>query len=66
MKTGLKKVLVVAIVLVAIFYGIQLCFWLLNMASSFANVLGFVGLVGMATIAYYEGRDIIEDFLNNK
>lgn len=61
MKSGIKNVLLIAIIAVLIFYGLQGCFWLLNKASSVANVLGFVGMAVLLTFTFYEVKEIINN-----
>ena len=61
MKNGIKNVLLIAIIAVVIFYGLQGCFWLLNKQSSVANVLGFFGMAGLLTFAFYEVKQIIKE-----
>ena len=61
MKSGIKNVLLIAIIAVLIFYGLQGCFWLLNKASSVANVLGFVGMAVLLTFTFYEVKQIINN-----
>ena len=61
MKSGIKNVLLIAIIAVLIFYGLQGCFWLLNKASSVANVLGFVGMAVLITFTFYEVKEIINN-----
>ena len=61
MKSGIKNVLLIAIIAVLIFYGLQGCFWLLNKASSVANVLGFVGMALLLTFTFYEVKQIINN-----
>ena len=61
MKSGIKNVLLIAVIAVLVFYGLQGCFWLLNKASSVANVLGFLGLAGLLTFTFYEVKEIINN-----
>ena len=61
MKNGIKNVLLIAIIAVIIFYGLQGCFFLLNKASSVANVLGFLGMAGLLTFTFYEVKQIIKE-----
>ena len=61
MKNGIKNVLLIAVIAVVIFYGLQGCFWLLNKQSSVANVLGFLGMAGLVTFTFYEVKEIIKD-----
>ena len=61
MKNGIKNVLILALIVVLIFYGLQGCFWLLNKQSSVANVLGFLGMAGLLTFTFYEVKEIINN-----
>jgi len=61
MKNGIKNVLLIAVIAVIIFYGLQGCFFLLNKQSSVANVLGFLGMAGLLTFTFYEVKEIIKD-----
>ena len=61
MKSGIKNVLLIAVIAVLIFYGLQGCFSLLNKASSVANVLGFLGMAGLLTFTFYEVKEIINN-----
>jgi arginine exporter protein ArgO len=60
MKNGIINALIVAFVVVLVFYGIRGCFFLMNQASSLANVLGFIGIVGIITFSFYEIKEIIK------
>jgi len=66
MGKGIKTVLLIALIAVVIFYGLQGCFWLLNKQSSVANVLGFLGMAGLLTFTFYEVKEIINELTNNK
>ena len=61
MKNGIKNVLLIALIAVVIFYGLQGCFWLLNKQSSVANVLGFLGMASLLTFTFYEVKEIINN-----
>ena len=61
MKNGIKNVLLIALIAVLVFYGLQGCFWLLNKASSVANVLVFIGLESLLTFTFYEVKEIINN-----
>jgi len=61
MKNGIKNVLLIAVIAVIIFYGLQGCFFLLNKQSSIANVLGFLGMAGLLTFTFYEVKEIINN-----
>lgn len=61
MKNGIKNVLILSLIAVLVFYGLQGCFWLLNKASSVANVLGFVGMAVLLTFTFYEVKQIINN-----
>ena len=61
MKNGIKNVLLIAVIAVVIFYGLQGCFWLLNKQSSVANILGFLGMAGLLTFTFYEVKQIIKE-----
>jgi len=63
MKKGLTNVMIIALIAVMVFYGLQGCFWLLNQASSLANVLGFLGIVGIITFSFYEVKQIIKQLI---
>ena len=61
MGKGIKTVLLIALIAVVIFYGLQGCFWLLNKQSSVANVLGFLGMAGLLTFTFYEVKQIVKE-----
>ena len=63
MKKGLTNVIIIALIAVMVFYGLQGCFWLLNQVSSLANVLGFLGIVGIITFSFYEVKQIIKQLI---
>ena len=62
----MKVVLKYALWLVAIFYAIQGCFWLLNQKSSAANVIGFLALVSVITFVLMRVISFIKKELNEE
>ena len=58
MKELLKLVFTFVFKLLAIFYGIKVCFWAMNKASTIGNLLGFLGLVFIGVYFAYEVRNI--------
>ena len=59
MKELLKLVFTFVFKLLAIFYGIKVCFWAMNKASTIGNLLGFLGLVFIGVYFAYEVRNIV-------
>lgn len=62
----MKEVLKYALWLVAIFYAIQGCFWLLNQKSSAANVVGFLALISVVTFVLMRVVNFIKEQLNQE
>jgi hypothetical protein len=60
MKKGLIRTIVVSLTIITLFYGLEGCFWLLNQASSLANVLGILGTGVLVTFSFYKGKEIVE------
>lgn len=59
MKERLKIILPFLLKIIAIFYGIKMCFWAMNKASTIANVTGFICLIIIGTYFFYEVKNII-------
>lgn len=64
MKNGIINALIIALIAVLIYFGVQGCFWLLNQASTVANTIGFLGMIVVITFTFYEVADLFKRFLN--
>ena len=62
----MKIVLKYALWLIAIFYAIQGCFWLLNQKSSAANTVGFLALISVVTFVLMRVVNFIKNKLNEE
>ena len=62
----MKIVLKYALWLIAIFYAIQGCFWLLNQKSSAANVVGFLALISVITFIVMRAINFVKKQLNEE
>ena len=65
MKNGIISALIIAMIVAVVYFGVQVAFSLLNMASTMWNTIGYLMLVVLAAFAFYEAKDIIKA-LNNK